>query len=113
MFACGAINRGSLFPCIYGHPAPRAALHNDFTPLIPFTCSSLCVGFELVAMESEMKGKALLMFFLFVGLVSHEVVTPVKCRRSLEQFADQKNYYSPDPHTPSHPGSKSSSFPLL
>ncbi|XP_010924678.1 uncharacterized protein [Elaeis guineensis] len=53
-------------------------------------------------MEIEKKGKTLLMFFLFVGLVSHEAVTPVKCRK-LESFADQKNYYSPDPHAPSHP----------
>ncbi|KAG1367795.1 protodermal factor 1 [Cocos nucifera] len=53
-------------------------------------------------MELEKKGKALLMFFLFVGLVSHQAVTPVKCR-SLEKFDSQKNYYPPDPHAPSHP----------
>lgn len=72
------------------------------TPSLVAHCSCLLVSSSpfhlnsiLVSMDRWLgRGKTSLVCLLLVGLLSHNVVTPV-VSRSLQEFDEQKNYYPP------------------
>ncbi|XP_038985150.1 leucine-rich repeat extensin-like protein 3 isoform X2 [Phoenix dactylifera] len=85
--------------CIYRHGHSTASLQDLVSSTFIFVPSFFPLfAARLIEMERESKAKAHLMSFLLAGLVFQTVITPV-VSRSLEEFSDQKNYYS-TPHNP-------------
>ncbi|XP_073007205.1 protodermal factor 1-like isoform X2 [Typha latifolia] len=62
--------------------------------------------------ERSMKANPFICVVAVLGFVTMEVLSPVMARRSLEDFADKKAYYSPpDPHQHGHTPSTPSCTP--
>ena len=97
----------SLVKCSQSKASLSIYKYTPFAPTPPHI-NSLAFPFpalsseSVLAMEGKRGGKVLISFLLTV-VVSQSLVTQANCRKLEKEFAEQKTYYSPDPHAVSPP----------